>query len=166
MLSFTLHGRELTCTAATSLNKWLTVEKICQKYQNNKDSVIHCKKPKYFYKNQGGGGENCGGLTFEPCSVAITMNLGPVVMEMASFCLKIRHVFADTSLTERSIGAGPPVIIPLSGLAMISGLFVRETKMRSVEQSLDEREKFGRKRLKVSNAIILLYVTILLQVHS
>ena len=35
-------------------------------------------------------------------------------MEMASFCLKIRHVFADTSLTERSIGAGPPVIIQLS----------------------------------------------------
>jgi hypothetical protein len=37
-----------------------------------------------------------------------------VVMEMASFCLKIRHVFADTSLTERSKEAGPPVIIQLS----------------------------------------------------
>ena len=37
-----------------------------------------------------------------------------VVMEMASFFIKIRHVFADTSLTERSIGAGPPVIIQLS----------------------------------------------------
>ena len=36
-------------------------------------------------------------------------------MEMASFCLKICHVFSDTSLTERSIGAGPPVIIELSG---------------------------------------------------
>ena len=36
-------------------------------------------------------------------------------MEMASFCLKIRHVFGFTSLTERSIGAGPPVIIQLSG---------------------------------------------------
>jgi hypothetical protein len=36
-------------------------------------------------------------------------------MEMASFSLKIRHVFADTLLTERSIGAGPPVIIQLSG---------------------------------------------------
>ena len=35
-------------------------------------------------------------------------------MEMASFFIKIRHVFADTSLTERSIGAGPPVIIQLS----------------------------------------------------
>jgi hypothetical protein len=35
-------------------------------------------------------------------------------MEMASFCLKIRHVFADTSLTERRIGAGPPLIIQLS----------------------------------------------------
>ena len=37
-----------------------------------------------------------------------------VVMEMASFCLKIRHVFGDTLLTEQSIGAGPPVIIQLS----------------------------------------------------
>ena len=36
-------------------------------------------------------------------------------MEMASFCLKIRHVFGFTSLTEQSIGAGPPVIIQLSG---------------------------------------------------
>jgi hypothetical protein len=36
-------------------------------------------------------------------------------MEMASFCLKIRHVFGFTSMTERSIGAGPPVIIQLSG---------------------------------------------------
>ena len=42
-------------------------------------------------------------------------NFGSVVMEMASFCLKIRHVFGFTSLTERSIGAGPPVIIQLSG---------------------------------------------------
>jgi hypothetical protein len=41
-------------------------------------------------------------------------NVGSVVMEMASFSLKIRHVFGDTSLTERSIGAGPPVIIQLS----------------------------------------------------
>ena len=39
-----------------------------------------------------------------------------VVMEMASFSLKIRHVFGDTLLTERSIGAGPPVIIQLSGI--------------------------------------------------
>jgi hypothetical protein len=35
-------------------------------------------------------------------------------MEMASFSLKIGHVFADTLLTERSIGAGPPVIIQLN----------------------------------------------------
>jgi hypothetical protein len=36
-------------------------------------------------------------------------------MAMASFSLKIRHVFGFTWLTERSIGAGPPVIIQLSG---------------------------------------------------
>jgi hypothetical protein len=41
-------------------------------------------------------------------------NFGNVVMEMASYCIKIRHVFGFTSLTERSIGAGPSVIIQLS----------------------------------------------------
>jgi hypothetical protein len=35
-------------------------------------------------------------------------------MEKASFSLKMRHVFGFTSMTERSIGAGPPVIIQLS----------------------------------------------------
>jgi hypothetical protein len=42
-----------------------------------------------------------------------------VVMEMASFCLKIRHDFGFTSFTERSIGAGPPVIIQLSGITTV-----------------------------------------------
>jgi hypothetical protein len=45
-----------------------------------------------------------------------------VVMEMASFCLKIRHVFGFTLLTERRIGAGPPVIIQLSALTSIKVL--------------------------------------------
>ena len=31
---------------------------------------------------------------------------------------KIRHVFGNTLLTEQSIGAGPPVIIQLSGFCM------------------------------------------------
>ena len=31
-----------------------------------------------------------------------------VVMVMASIDVKIRHVFADTCLTEESIGAAPP----------------------------------------------------------
>ena len=39
---------------------------------------------------------------------------------MASFCLKIRHVFGFISMTERSIGAGPPVIIQLSGSNQLS----------------------------------------------
>ena len=52
-------------------------------------------------------------------------DFGSVVMEMVSFCLKIRHVFGDTLLTERSIGAGPPVIIQLSGL------YVRELALFS-----------------------------------
>jgi hypothetical protein len=42
-------------------------------------------------------------------------NYGPVVMEMASANVKIRHFFGFTSMTERSIGAGPPVVIQLSG---------------------------------------------------
>ena len=32
----------------------------------------------------------------------------PVVMVMASIDVKIRHVFADTPLSEESIGAAPP----------------------------------------------------------
>ena len=40
----------------------------------------------------------------------------PVVMVMASIHVKIRHVFADTPLTEESIGAAPPVIVKLSDL--------------------------------------------------
>ena len=42
-------------------------------------------------------------------------------MEMASANVKIRHFFGFTSLTERSIGAGPTVIIQLSGHDMYSG---------------------------------------------
>jgi hypothetical protein len=53
--------------------------------------------------------------TYRSSLLIVQWNKVSVVMEMASFCLKIRHVFADTSLTERSIGAGPPVIIQLSG---------------------------------------------------
>jgi hypothetical protein len=45
-------------------------------------------------------------------------------MEMASFSLKIRHVFGFTWLTERSIGAGPPVIIQLSVFDAIVMLLV------------------------------------------
>jgi hypothetical protein len=66
LLSFTLHGRELTCTAATSLNKWSTVEKICRKCQNNKDSL----------QNQGVWKLWRAHIWALACSVAITMNLG------------------------------------------------------------------------------------------
>jgi hypothetical protein len=48
-------------------------------------------------------------------------NFGPVVMEMVSANVKIRHFFGFTSLTERSFGAGPTVIIQLSGHDMYSG---------------------------------------------
>jgi hypothetical protein len=54
-------------------------------------------------------------------------------MEMASFSLKIRHFFGDTSLTERSIGAGPPVIIQLSGCArqQVGNLLSLVSKLRA-----------------------------------
>jgi hypothetical protein len=62
--------------AAVHVNSRWTNGQQSKKYVKNiKTTRIHCKKPKYFYKNQGGG-ENCGGLIFELCSVAITMNLG------------------------------------------------------------------------------------------
>jgi hypothetical protein len=56
-----------------------------------------------------------------------------VVMEMASFFIKIRHVFADTWLTERSIGAGPPVIIQLSGQASLSQKIIFSKPIRRLE---------------------------------
>jgi hypothetical protein len=65
-------------------------------------------------KNQGGV-KTAVGSELSLVSGTYHENKVSVVMEMASFCLKIRHVFADTSLTERSIGAGSPVIIQLSG---------------------------------------------------
>jgi hypothetical protein len=49
-------------------------------------------------------------------------------MEMASFCLKIRHVFGFTWLTERSIGAGPPVIIQLSAAFSVDQLLILHVK--------------------------------------
>jgi hypothetical protein len=68
---------------------------------------------KLFCKNQGGV-KTAVGSELSLVSGTYHENFGSVVMEMASFSLKIRHVFGDTSLTERSIGAGPPVIIQLS----------------------------------------------------
>ena len=74
---------------------------------------------KMFCKNQeggwGGGVKTAVGSELSLVSGNYYENKVSVVMEMASFFIKIRHVFADTSLTERSIGAGPPVIIQLSG---------------------------------------------------
>jgi hypothetical protein len=67
-----------------------------------------------FCKNQGGV-KTAVGSELSLVSGNYYENKVSVVMEMASFFIKIRHVFADTSLTERSIGAGPPVIIQLSG---------------------------------------------------
>jgi hypothetical protein len=59
-----------------------------------------------------------------------------VVMEMASFSLKIRHVFGFTSLTERSIGAGPPVIIQLSGLSPRPHMKALGTRLGSILANL------------------------------
>ena len=44
---------------------------------------------------------------------------------MASAEAEIRHVFGATCLTEESIGAAPPVIVKLSGQAILQ-LFVVE----------------------------------------
>jgi hypothetical protein len=66
-----------------------------------------------FCKSQGGV-KTAVGSELSLVSGNYYENKVSVVMEMASFFIKIRHFFADTSLTERSIGAGPPVIIHFS----------------------------------------------------
>ena len=47
----------------------------------------------------------------------------PVVMVMASIDVKIRHVFADTPITEASIGAAPPG----NSIAQCSGITLRKS---------------------------------------
>jgi hypothetical protein len=70
---------------------------------------------KLFCKKQGGGVKTAVDSELSLVSGNYHDNKVSVVMKMASFCLKIRHVFGDTLLTERRIGTGPPVIIQLSG---------------------------------------------------
>ena len=58
--------------------------------------------------------KNQGGVKCEPASKLSLVSgnyhepAEPVVMVMASIDVKIRHVFADTPITEASIGAAPP----------------------------------------------------------
>ena len=60
-------------------------------------------------------------------------------MEMASFFIKIRHFFGDTSLTERSIGAGPPVIIQLSGYVQSDPMHASNTPIVSKSEAESHR---------------------------
>jgi hypothetical protein len=48
------------------------------------------------------------------CSVAITVNLGTSSHGNGVIFHRSPPFFGDTSLTERSMGTGPPVIIQLS----------------------------------------------------
>ena len=89
------------------------ISKTCtflKRIQNNENYII-CKN---VLQKPGGGVKTAVGSELSLVSGNYYENKVSVVMEMASFCLKIRHVFADTSMTEPSIGAGPPVIIQLS----------------------------------------------------
>jgi hypothetical protein len=72
-------------------------------------------------------------------------------MEMASFCLKIRHVFGFTWLTERSIGAGPPVIIQLSGFAVVTEEEIAKIKDDSIPKKPKQATKYGLKIFKILN---------------
>jgi hypothetical protein len=70
-------------------------------------------------------------------------------MEMASFSLKIRHVFGDTLLTERSIGAGPPVIIQLCDIAIFFDLCVMRQRIGTsarFERKAKRKAKSWRKK--------------------
>ena len=64
-------------------------------------------------------------------------NYRPVVMEMAWANVKIRHFFGFTSLTERSIGAGPPVIIQLS----VSYICSEHSKLIHIHQKTKSQQK-------------------------
>jgi hypothetical protein len=99
------------------LSKWSKAENLYRKnFKNRFKTTRTILSAKPFCKNQGGGVKTAVGSELSLVSGTYHENFGSVVMEMASFSLKIRHVFGDTSLTERGIGAGPPVIIQLSGI--------------------------------------------------
>jgi hypothetical protein len=96
------------------LTKWSKVENISQK-QNSKQREQNClQKTKSLFAKKRVCVKTAVGSILSLVSGTYHENFGSAVMEMASFCLKIHHVFGDTLLTERSIGAGPPVIIQLS----------------------------------------------------
>jgi hypothetical protein len=54
-------------------NKYLNFEEDADLYRNIQNNKNSLQKAEIFFR---GGGENCGWLIIEPCSVAITMNLG------------------------------------------------------------------------------------------
>jgi hypothetical protein len=113
----------MTCI---SLSKWSNVENVSRKHFKKGFKITRTifKLQNFFAKTRGGVKTAVGSI-LSLVSGNYHENFGSVVMEMVSFCLKIRHVFGDTLLTERSIGAGPPVIIQLSGL------YVRELALFS-----------------------------------
>ena len=69
-----------------------------KRIQNNENYII-CKN----VLQKPGGVKTAVGSELSLVSGNCYENKVSVVMEMASFCLKIRHVFADTSMTEPSI---------------------------------------------------------------
>jgi hypothetical protein len=112
------------------------ISKKFKKTIQNHENYIICKT--FFQKP--GGVKTAVGSEMSLVSGTYHENFGSVVMEMASFCLKIRHVFGDTLLTERSIGAGPPVIIQLSGStpSEIIGIFLTPRKFSSTGSAPSE----------------------------
>jgi hypothetical protein len=99
------------------LTKWTKVENLCRKhFKKGLKTTRTIYLQNCFAKTRGGGGgKTAVGPELSLVSGNYHENKVSVVMEMASICIIIRHVFGFTSLTERSIGAGPPVIIQLSG---------------------------------------------------
>jgi hypothetical protein len=66
----------------------------------SKQQGFTAKSRNIFIKTRGGC-ENCGGLIFEPCSVAITMNLGTSSHGNGVIFYQNPPFFGDTSLTEQ-----------------------------------------------------------------
>ena len=64
------------------------------------------------------GGETAVGSELSLVSDHYRENKVSAVMEMASICLKIRHVSGFISLTERSIGAGTDLQLLYSSVVL------------------------------------------------
>jgi hypothetical protein len=70
-----------------------------KRFKTTRTINIYLQKPNLLQKTRGGGVKTAVGTELRMVSGNYHEVFGPVAMEMASYGVKIRHVFGDTFLT-------------------------------------------------------------------